>query len=409
MRKKLTLWMMAVFVPLLLVVAFALTEWSFSLTMEREQNRVQMTESLIARQVQQTIDDLDYTALEEAARQYRSFYAAQGVELLLTYNRSPLGGAQLPSRDYDALLIGQRCAMLDAAFQTYAVAEPLSQTVTLLVLRFEADSLSWRSCARGGGLDATRYYMGDEQEREDTLTDLYKRQGLRPKQPLTALPGDDGVGIVQTNPKVFSGMKEFAFKPCRRLTDEELLTLIQHEIGENIPDAALYNQYEKQTRRQLAALLGTPLSVELIHENLYTLDEFNGVSREIYSSAYRAVADEKAAFVYWAQLDTQTGLLYWADAQPADYEALPDSDLRSDPYDEQWLQIARAEVASLRRDGTEIVGVRALGEGELEYGGYFMSAFVTMADGSGYSLSIPYQTRRLFNIKYYQSVDQFRK
>lgn len=187
-----------------------------------------------------------------------------------------------------------------------------------LGLRFEADSLGWRNCARGGGLDATRYYMGDEQERKDTLTDLYKRQGLRPKQPLTALPGDDGVGIVQTNPKVFSGMKEFAFKPCRRLTDEELLTLIQHEIGENIPDAALYNQYEKQTRRQLAALLGTPLSVELIHENLYTLDELNGVSREIYSSAYRAAADEKAAFVYWAQLDTQTGLLYWADAQPAD-------------------------------------------------------------------------------------------
>lgn len=146
MRKRLTLWMIAVFVPLLLLLAFALTEWSFSLSMQREQARAQMTEGLIARQVQQTIAELDYTALNEAARQYRGFYAAQGVELLFLYNDVPIGGAELPSEDYQALLTGGRCAMVDGT--RYAIAEPLTERVTLLTLRDMSDLYTLREQMR---------------------------------------------------------------------------------------------------------------------------------------------------------------------------------------------------------------------------------------------------------------------
>lgn len=148
MKKRLMLWMVAVFVPLLLLLAFALTEQSFSLSMEREQTRAQMTEGLIAKQVKQTIAELDYTALNEAARQYRGFYAAQGVELLFLYNDVPIGGAELPDDDYRALLTGQRCAMLDTPSERYAIAEPLMYAVTLLTLRDMSDLYTQRDTMR---------------------------------------------------------------------------------------------------------------------------------------------------------------------------------------------------------------------------------------------------------------------
>ena len=148
MKKRLTLWMIAVFVPLLLALAFTLTEQSFALSMEREQTRAQMTEGLIAKQVKQTVAELDYTALNEAARQYRGFYAAQGVELLFLYNDVPIGGTELPSEDYQALLTGQRCAMLDTKSKRYAIAEPLTYTVTLLTLRDMSDLYTQRDTMR---------------------------------------------------------------------------------------------------------------------------------------------------------------------------------------------------------------------------------------------------------------------
>lgn len=92
MRKRLTICMISVFVPIMLILALLLTQWSFELSMRREQIRAQMTEGLIARQVSRTVAGLDYTSLNEAARQYREFYIAQGVELLFLYNGVPIGG-----------------------------------------------------------------------------------------------------------------------------------------------------------------------------------------------------------------------------------------------------------------------------------------------------------------------------
>ena len=113
MKRRLMLWMIAVFVPLLVALAFLVSERSFTISMEREQERAQMNETLIAAQVRQNVADLGYSQLVQAARQYRSAYAEQGVELIFCYNQLPLGGAALPNRLYERMLSGVRCALLD--------------------------------------------------------------------------------------------------------------------------------------------------------------------------------------------------------------------------------------------------------------------------------------------------------
>ncbi|MEG0902364.1 MAG: hypothetical protein RSG96_09595, partial [Clostridia bacterium] len=102
MKRRLTLAMIAVFVPMLLLLAYGMSERSFALCMEREQQRTQMTEGLIAAEVRGALTGLDYSGIVEVARQYRTAYAAQGVELMLLYGDKPLSGAELTS--YTAML-----------------------------------------------------------------------------------------------------------------------------------------------------------------------------------------------------------------------------------------------------------------------------------------------------------------
>lgn len=136
MKRRLMLWMIAVFVPLLAALALWMSQQSFALSMAREQERAQMNQALIAAQVQQNVQNLGYNQVVQAARQYRSAYAEQGVELIFCYNQMPLGGAALPNRLYESMLTGVRCALLDTLSQPerYAIAEPLTDELTLIVL-----------------------------------------------------------------------------------------------------------------------------------------------------------------------------------------------------------------------------------------------------------------------------------
>lgn len=136
MKRRLMIWMIAVFVPLLSALTLWMSEQSFALSMAREQERAQMNEALIASQVRQNVHNLGYNQVVQAARQYRSAYAAQGVELIFCYNSMPIGGAALPNRLYESMLTGVRCALLDTLSQPqrYAIAEPLTDELTLIVL-----------------------------------------------------------------------------------------------------------------------------------------------------------------------------------------------------------------------------------------------------------------------------------
>ncbi len=137
MKRRLMMWMIAVFIPLLLLLSYLMSERSFVLSMEREQARAQVNETLISAQIRQNVGKLGYNQLVQAARQYRSAYAEQGVELIFCYNRMPVGGAALPNRLYENMLSGVRCALLDTLSQPerYAIATPITEQVTLIVLQ----------------------------------------------------------------------------------------------------------------------------------------------------------------------------------------------------------------------------------------------------------------------------------
>ena len=266
---------------------------------------------------------------------------------------------------------------------------------------FDAEGLNWRNCMRGGGIESNRSYAGDERERVDTLSDLYKRQGLRPAQPFTAIPGDDGIGELRLSEEDYSGLDIFRLCPCRRMTDEELLRLIQNSIGENIPDTTAYGKYEGQARAQITALFGAPLSLKLQGESIGQASD-NSVyndDREVYRCTLVSADD---TLQYFVLLDTATGLIYDAHGYLAPYDSLAYCDLRADPFAEKWLAIARDAVSAMRSDNLAIAGVEAFGESDLQYGGYCACVTVTMADGSCYALRIPFQTESVFSFEYRQ-------
>jgi signal transduction histidine kinase len=150
MKKRLTAWMIVLFMPLLTAVFLLFLQQSFTQTMQREQERAQMTEGMIYLQVRSVFDDLTYAQGVEAARNYRNLYAAQGVELLFLYNGQPVAGAVLPSDAYQDLLIGSRTALLDTLTepQSYAIADPLSDRWTLLTIRDVSDLYVLRDSLR---------------------------------------------------------------------------------------------------------------------------------------------------------------------------------------------------------------------------------------------------------------------
>lgn len=56
MRKKLTVLILMVTVPIMFFMAWYMSERSFSLSLDREKQRTQMTESIVFREIQKTMN-----------------------------------------------------------------------------------------------------------------------------------------------------------------------------------------------------------------------------------------------------------------------------------------------------------------------------------------------------------------
>ena len=141
MKKKLTILILVITVPVLFFMAWFISERSFSLSMEREKQRVQMTESIVFREIQKTMMQSEYTNAVAYAQQYHDYYLAQGIELIFCWNSQPIAGAHLPDSKYTGLLQGQRSALLDTENhpEKYAVAEPVNSHLTMILLRDISD------------------------------------------------------------------------------------------------------------------------------------------------------------------------------------------------------------------------------------------------------------------------------
>ena len=141
MKKKLTILILVITVPVLFFMAWFISERSFSLSMEREKQRVQMTESIVFRVIQKTMMQAEYINAVAYAQQYHDYYLAQGIELIFCWNSQPIAGAHLPDSKYTGLLQGQRSALLDTENhpEKYAVAEPVNSHLTMILLRDISD------------------------------------------------------------------------------------------------------------------------------------------------------------------------------------------------------------------------------------------------------------------------------
>ena len=137
MKKRLFLLMLVSAVPVLFFLAWYMSQRAFSLSLAQEKQRTQAMESIVFQEVQRTTAGFSYAQAAAAARQYRAAYAAQEIELIFCWNHSPLAGAELPNELYEGLLLGRRAALLDTQSprQRYAVAEPVTNTLTMILLK----------------------------------------------------------------------------------------------------------------------------------------------------------------------------------------------------------------------------------------------------------------------------------
>lgn len=262
---------------------------------------------------------------------------------------------------------------------------------------FDADGLSWRNCMRGGGIECTRGWAGDESERAGTIAELYRRQGLRPETPFTASPSDDGIGEAQLDENEYYGLENYRFYPARRMTDDELLQIQAGWLHREEGTGEQYLTNEQAARRELHRLLGAPLAMERGYEEFVNANQLSIYNADL--PVYNAQFTVSESQWYNAIIDTTTGMLYTADAWLV-FERYTYSDLRLDPFDERWLTLARGYVAEMRADDMAIAAVESYGEVSIQDGGYGARVLVTMEDGSTYQMDIMFQNEALFSVEY---------
>ena len=252
---------------------------------------------------------------------------------------------------------------------------------------------------RGGGIEATRYFQLEENARRTALRDLYIRMGFTSESPYTPLVSDDGLGMVTLDDEAYSGLDNFLFLPMRAITDDELLS---YEIYVETGDPAEYGNYtayEKQLRQELRQLLGAPLVMTLENEGMGVMGQFNVAYDD--ETVYYASFLTPEGVRYYGYLDVNTNELLSASLhRPNTFQY---SDLYLDPFDEQWLTVAKDAIMQLRSDGMAISTAESYGEISVQYAGYGALIDVIMEDGSYYELAIPYQTGAVGNWIGYQT------
>ncbi len=263
---------------------------------------------------------------------------------------------------------------------------------------FDPDALSYKNCMRGGGVDVSRFMQEEERERWRILTELYTRQGFVSEAPFTPLVSDDGLGMVKLDPDAYCGMDKFTFFPCRPMTDDELLGYVIYDQRGDPTEYGNYAAYEKQLRLELARLMGAPLVMTRQDESLCRMGDcsVNYDDETVYYASFVTPDGTQ----YFGNLDIETGQVLVADEWNA--ASLVYSDLYLDPFDEKWLDIARAAVTNARSDGMAIRTVESQGEVWLQDAGYGASVRVTMEDGSYYDVRIAYQNEEVFGGLWYE-------
>ena len=202
--------------------------------------------------------------------------------------------------------------------QLLAVIDAYAQ----LGMEFDPEKLSYRNCARGGGIETTRFFDEEERTRYSLLWEKVER-GIIPTD--TAYEG-----LIRT-PKLddayFCGMSDFSIKPYRSMTDEELMSIMM-EMGLRDKSHEIdFDGIERRSRDVLRRTVGTPLSMELsnVDQNgsyiptLYTADgkegwDGNAEARYTYGAHFSYYTAEGVQVYAHVTFDKETDELVRANA-----------------------------------------------------------------------------------------------
>ena len=176
-----------------------------------------------------------------------------GSAVLSVTKNVTLGVYPLNPEDYDGeavFVILPNISLTDE--QMLALIDAYDQ----LGLTFDPEGLSYRNCMRGGGIECTRFYTDEEQERRTTLRSLIRRGKL------TGVEAED-VLRVELDARYFNGLDGFSFRPYRRMTDEEMASQLV-ALGVHDESAEMdFDGVEKHTRQLLTNAFDCPLSMTL--------------------------------------------------------------------------------------------------------------------------------------------------
>ena len=296
--------------------------------------------------------------LPEAQRRWDDGERPESSVLNLTDNVK-LSLVQLPMEQYEGeswfLFLPNRDLTDEEMLQLVDAFEQLD-------IRFAADMVTWHNCMRGGYVETLRSFTGDERERYSAIGSLFIRSGLRPETPFTLSVIDDGIGMVRLDEEAYNGLDEYRFYPARRLTDEELLQIYAGTHDEPLGSPEDLAAYEALLRDELHLMLGMPLSAKRSNEeNVSRANSGNvfGDTRMVYRTGFTEVGGEGRT---WSgAVDIATGKLVAGSVSLDDRYYTDDhmySDIRMDPWDEHWAELAWDCVVSL--NGSEEVSVVAV-------------------------------------------------
>lgn len=184
-----------------------------------------------------------------------------------------------------------------------------------LGLTFDPDALNYRNCARGGGIETTRFPSSEERERYDTLAESIRRG-------LLSVPDDveELARVSRLNEAYFSGMTWFSFRPYRSMTDEELIALLVAQDVRDMSGEIDYDEVESRSREALNAVFHCPLSMKLtgIYTNgsyillLFTADgewlpDYTAEGRACYGANFTYTDESGMEVDAITQFDKETG------------------------------------------------------------------------------------------------------
>lgn len=338
---------------------------------------------------------------KERAAAARARYAAGERPVSSILNQTEdvtLGVYSLPAEQYQGETI---FTLLPCRELTDEELLQLTDAFAALGRAFDPEALSWRNCMRGGGIECTRAFADEEGRRLSSLRELYRRGQATLEEPLDPLPDGDGFGLIRVRQDAYCGMQDFRFLPARRLTDEELLQYAVFGLGDEAGAAAEYAVWEADLRMELHRIFGTPLSAERIGESLFIEEERAvwGSDRQVYSAQFRLMGNEgfEGLSNHDGLLATESGKLASGNIYPVH---VPYSDLRCDPFDPKWQDIAVRWVQEHRGDSVQIARAECFGETRLQSSGYGASIRVVMEDGGEYLVRVSFATERPWDIEY---------